>query len=50
MFSRGCSECGDMGHFVRYCPRKRRGGLHKGSHISILRVVQPQTRRGVHSV
>ncbi|XP_069148173.1 glycine-rich protein 2-like [Solanum lycopersicum] len=27
---RGCFECDDMGHFVRDCPRTRRGGLHQG--------------------
>ena len=28
---RGWFECVDMGHFVRDCPRTRRGGLHQGS-------------------
>ncbi|XP_069144424.1 uncharacterized protein [Solanum lycopersicum] len=27
---RGCFEYGDMGNFVRDCPRTRRGGLHQG--------------------
>ncbi|XP_069143366.1 uncharacterized protein [Solanum lycopersicum] len=43
---RGCFECGDMGHFVRDCPRTRRGGLHQGSQALTSRVAQPPARGG----
>ncbi|KAG5596797.1 hypothetical protein H5410_038029, partial [Solanum commersonii] len=41
---KGCFECGDMRHFVRDCPRTRRGGLHQGSQPLTFRAAQPQTR------
>ncbi|XP_069152102.1 uncharacterized protein [Solanum lycopersicum] len=35
-----------MGHFVRDCPRTRRGGLHQSSQASTFRAAQPPSRRG----
>ena len=35
-----------MGHFVRDCPKTRRGGLHQGSQASTSRVAQPTARTG----
>ncbi|XP_015081327.1 uncharacterized protein LOC107024922 [Solanum pennellii] len=46
---RGCFECGDMGHFVRDCPRTRRGGLHQGSQASTSRAAQPPARGGARN-
>ncbi|XP_069150379.1 uncharacterized protein [Solanum lycopersicum] len=46
---RGCFECGDMGHFVRDCPRTRRGGLHQGFQASASRAAQPPARSGAHN-
>ncbi|XP_049348112.1 uncharacterized protein LOC125812663 [Solanum verrucosum] len=40
---------GDMGHFVRDCPRTRRGGLHKSSQALTSRAAQPPARGGVQS-
>ncbi|XP_015081239.1 uncharacterized protein LOC107024791 [Solanum pennellii] len=46
---RGCFECGDMGHFVRDCPRTRRGGLRQGSQASTSRDAQPPARGGAQN-
>ncbi|XP_027767800.1 uncharacterized protein LOC114074085 [Solanum pennellii] len=46
---RGCFECGDMGYFVRDCPRTRRGGLHQGSQASTSRAAQPPARGGAQN-
>nr|XP_025886079.1 uncharacterized protein LOC112941140 [Solanum lycopersicum] len=46
---RGYFECGDMGHFVRDCPRIRRGGLHQGSQASTSRAAQPPARGGAQN-
>ncbi|XP_069149936.1 uncharacterized protein [Solanum lycopersicum] len=46
---RGCFEYGDMGHFVRDCPRTRRGGLHQGSQVSTFRAAQPPTMGGAQN-
>ena len=46
---RGCFEYGDIGHYVRYCPRTRRGGLHQGSQASTFRASQPPAKGGAQS-
>ncbi|XP_069151862.1 uncharacterized protein [Solanum lycopersicum] len=46
---RGCFECGDMGHFVRDCPRTRRGGLHQGPQVSASRAAKPPSRGGAQN-
>ena len=38
-----------MGHFVRDCPRTRRGGLHQGSQASTSRAAQPPLRGGAQN-
>ena len=43
---RGCFECGDIGHFVRDCPRTRCGGLHQGSEALTSTAAQPPARGG----
>ena len=46
---RVCFECGDMGYFVRDCPRTRRGSLHQGSQASNSKAAKPPTRGGAQS-
>ncbi|XP_027768988.1 uncharacterized protein LOC114074926 [Solanum pennellii] len=46
---RGCLECGDMGHYVRDCPRTRRDGLHQGCYTSTFKAAQPPARGGAQS-
>ncbi|XP_069148148.1 uncharacterized protein [Solanum lycopersicum] len=46
---RGCFEFGDMGHFVRDCPRTIRHGLPQGSQASTSRAVQPPARGGAQN-
>ena len=38
-----------MGHFVRDCPRTRRGGLPQGSQASTSKAAQPPARGGAQN-
>ncbi|XP_015075341.1 uncharacterized protein LOC107019330 [Solanum pennellii] len=46
---RGYFEFGDMGHYVRDCPRTRRGGLHQSSQASTSRAAQPPAMGGAQN-